>query len=49
MAARARGGFISKFEREVDPEGALPAEERTARARLAMRAHMSRLAQARWS
>jgi hypothetical protein len=49
LAARARSGFLSKFEREVDPEGVLPAAERAARAKLAMRAHMSRLASKRWS
>lgn len=49
MAARARGGFISKFEREVDPDGVLSPEERSARAKLAMRAHMSKLASTRWS
>lgn len=49
VAARARGGFIAKFEREVDPDGVLDPVERSTRARLAMRAHMSRLAEARWS
>lgn len=48
MAARARGGFIAKFEREVDPDGILDPSERSARARLALRAHMSKLAEARW-
>ena len=40
----ARKAFLDRFEREVDPEGKLPAEERRQRARHAMRAHMLRLA-----
>ena len=40
----ARGAFIAKFERQVDPDGVLPPAERARRAEAAMRAHMSRLA-----
>jgi hypothetical protein len=43
-AARARRGFIAKFERQVDPDGLLDPLEREARALVAMRAHMLRLA-----
>jgi hypothetical protein len=39
----ARRGFLSKFERDVDPEGRLPAPERARLARIAMREHMARL------
>jgi hypothetical protein len=42
--APARKAFLDRFEREVDPEGKLPPEERHQRARHAMRAHMLRLA-----
>lgn len=42
--APARRGLIAKFEREVDPDGVLSADERDRRARSAMRAHMSRMA-----
>lgn len=49
MAERARGGFIAKFEREVDPDGVLDPLERSARARLAMRAYMSQLASKRYA
>lgn len=40
----AKKGFLARFELEVDPNGELSDEERTARARLAMKAHMSALA-----
>jgi hypothetical protein len=40
----ARNGFLSRFEREVDPEGILAPEERQRCAQSAMRAHMQRLA-----
>jgi hypothetical protein len=40
----ARRGFLARFERQVDPEGKLPPEERQGRAEHAMRAHMQRLA-----
>ncbi|GAA4238143.1 hypothetical protein GCM10022254_52860 [Actinomadura meridiana] len=39
-----RDAFLARFEREVDPEGALPLEERQRRAELAKRAYMLRLA-----
>ncbi len=44
MTAAARKGFLARFEREVDPDGTLPPEERTRRAEHALRAHMARLA-----
>jgi len=40
----ARQGFLSRFEKEVDPDGTLPPAERQIRAEHAMRAHMLRLA-----
>ena len=40
----ARDAFLARFEREVDPECVLPAEERKERAELAKRAYMLRLA-----
>jgi len=39
----AREAFLKRFEREVDPEGVLPLEERRRRADHALRAHMLRL------
>jgi len=42
--ARARQAFRDALEREVDPTGALPADERRRRADLARRAHYARLA-----
>lgn len=45
--ARTKAGrqsFLSRFEREVDPDGILPPEERRQRAQHALRAHMLRLA-----
>jgi hypothetical protein len=42
--APARAAFESRFEREVDPEGVLPAEERVLRAASARRAYFTRLA-----
>ena len=36
--------LLSKFEREVDPDGILPAAERARRAESARKAHFSRLA-----
>lgn len=41
---QARAGFLAKFEREVDPDGLLPAAEREARARRLMKSHMIGLA-----
>ena len=40
----ARAAFDRRFEIEVDPEGALPPEERSRRARLARKAHFAKLA-----
>ena len=40
----ARDKFLERFEREVDPDGTLPAEERRRRAEHAKRAYMLRLA-----
>lgn len=40
----AREKFLKRFEHEVDPEGALPADERRRRAEHAKRAYMLRLA-----
>ncbi len=42
--AKARAVFLSRFEREVDPEGVLPPEERARRAEYAKRAYFSKLA-----
>ena len=42
--AAARQAFLSRFEREVDPECALPLVERQRRATAARRAYFSRLA-----
>jgi hypothetical protein len=39
----AREAFLKRFEREVDPEGKLPPDERALRANHALRAHMLRL------
>jgi hypothetical protein len=40
----ARQAFLDRFEREVDPDGALPIDERRRCAQHALRAHMLRLA-----
>lgn len=40
----AREAFVSKFEREVDPDGVLPLDERLRRAEMARKAHYTRLA-----
>lgn len=40
----ARAKFDERFEREVDPEGILPPEERAKRAENARKAHFARLA-----
>ena len=42
--APARRGLAAKFEREADPDGVLPPDERARRADLLMRAHMLRMA-----
>jgi len=44
IAARARSGFDARFEREVDPLGALDPEDRRKRAEIAKRAYFKRLA-----
>ncbi len=44
LTKAARAAFESKFEREVDPDGVLPLEERLRRAEMARRAHYARLA-----
>lgn len=41
--AAATAGFRAKFEKQVDPDGVLPAEERAKRADNLMRAHMARI------
>jgi hypothetical protein len=43
-AARGQAGLVARFEREVDPECALPLPERARRADAAYRAHFQRLA-----
>jgi hypothetical protein len=40
----ARRAFLSRFDREVDPDGTLPPAERARRAELARRAYFTRLA-----
>ena len=40
----ARDKFLQRFEREVDPDGTLPPDERRRRAEHARRAYMLRLA-----
>ncbi len=40
----ARHAFLARFEREVDPEGALPMQVRRRRAEAAKKAYFSRLA-----
>lgn len=42
--APARAAFESRFERLIDPEGKLPANERALRAEAARKAHFARLA-----
>ena len=44
LTKAARAAFESKFEREVDPDGVLPLEERLRRAEMARKAHYARLA-----
>jgi hypothetical protein len=39
-----RDAFLARFEREIDPDGVLPADERRRRADHAKRAHMTALA-----
>jgi hypothetical protein len=45
MLGPARLGFVARFERLVDPAGALPTDERRRRAERARRAHMLHLAE----
>jgi hypothetical protein len=40
----ARDGLLARFERQVDPDGVLPLDERAKRAESARRAHYQRLA-----
>lgn len=40
----AHAAFLAKFEREVDPDGSLPPDERERRAKHALAAYMTRLA-----
>ncbi len=40
----ARKAFLARFERDVDPDGVLPAVERARRAEAARRAHFARMA-----
>lgn len=42
--APARAAMLAKFEREVDPDGTLPPEERARRAEHLRKAHFARLA-----
>jgi hypothetical protein len=42
--APARASFNARFEREVDPDGTLPAAERTRRAEYARKAYFTGLA-----
>lgn len=44
--AAARAAALSRFEREVDPDGVLSPEERAVRARHAKAAHMRRMSMA---
>ncbi|MGO9205037.1 MAG: hypothetical protein ACLQBX_02410 [Candidatus Limnocylindrales bacterium] len=44
LTKAARAAFEAKFEREVDPDGVLPLEERRRRAEMARKAHYARLA-----
>ena len=39
----ARAAFLSRFEKEVDPDGTLPPQERQRRADAAKRAYFTRL------
>ena len=40
----ARAAFVSKFERDVDPDQILPIDERLRRAEMARKAHYARMA-----
>ena len=43
-SAPGRAAFLARFEREVDPDGVLPAAERERRAQAARNAYFARLA-----
>ncbi len=44
LTAQARAVFLASFERQVDPDGVLPADERRRRAAHARAAYFARLA-----
>jgi hypothetical protein len=44
LTSAARVEFLSRFEREVDPEGLLPEAERNRRAEFARKAYFTKLA-----
>ena len=44
ITSNARAAFLSRFEREVDPDGTLPVAERERRAAHARKAYFTRLA-----
>jgi hypothetical protein len=44
LTRAAQQAFWSKFERDVDPDGVLPLDERLRRADMARKAHFTRLA-----
>jgi len=44
LTAPGRAAFLAKFERDVDPDGVLPEQERLRRAMHARKAHFARLA-----
>jgi hypothetical protein len=45
----ARAAFLARFERQVDPDGALDPDERERRAKRLRRVAMSNLARKRWA
>lgn len=44
LTKNARATFLARFEREVDPDGTLPAEDRARRAKAARSAYFRKLA-----
>jgi hypothetical protein len=44
LTAPARAAFLTTFEKQVDPDGVLPPDERRRRATHARKSHMARLA-----
>jgi len=44
LTAPGRRAFLDRFDREVDPDGSLPTEERSRRAAHARKAYFTRLA-----